>query len=187
LDYAQDGPVIPLNAIRFKKFRNYIVAAELKVDGSGGRVVRIKEKDFSKQKIIADNLAVPIGLAATDDDLWVADWYLGMVFQLVKDGKVLRQPIPVAKDLSFPEGLALDQDGTLLVAETGSGAITRIDPLTGVKSTVATGLDIWFNPVPGWPPTWGFNGLTVGESGSIYIMSGASTHTPRLLRLRPRH
>ena len=187
LQYDPAGPVVPLNAVKFKKYPKHIVAAEMKVDGSGGRIVKIKERNIKKQKVLTEALAVPIGLAATDRDLWVSDWYLGAVFQVIMDGESLKNPIPVAGGLSFPEGLAVDIDGTLLVVETGSGKITRIDPLTGAKSTVASGLDVWLQAGAGCAPTWGYNGLAVGKTGSIYIANGASTCSPKLIRLTPRN
>ena len=82
------------------------------------------------------------GLAATADDLWVADWATGTVWQLVKDGVTLAAPAVVTIGLSQPEGLAVDRDGSLLVVEAGAGRLTRIDPATGVRSTVATGLGL---------------------------------------------
>ena len=187
LPYDPAGPTVPLNAIKFKKYPKHLVAAEMKVDGSGGRIVKIKERNITKQKVLTEALAVPIGLAATDKDLWVSDWYLGAVFQVIKNDRVLKQPLAVAGNLSFPEGLALDLDGSLLVVETGAGTITRIDPLTGAKSTVASGLDVWLQTGAGCPPTWGYNGLAVGKTGSIYISSGASSCSPKLIRLTPRN
>ena len=112
---------------------------------------------------------VPTGLAATADDLWVADWATGTVWQLVKDGATLAAPAVVTIGLVQPEGLAVDRDGSLLVVEAGAGRLTRIDPATGAKSTVATGLGLGTAAPPGAPPTWMFNGVAVGPKGDIYV------------------
>ena len=111
---------------------------------------------------------VPTGLAATADDLWVADWATGTVWQLVKDGATLTTPGAVASGLAQPEGLAVDRDGSLLVVEAGAGRLTRIDPATGATSVVATGLGLGAAAPPGAPPTWMFNGVAVGPKGDIY-------------------
>jgi len=87
----------------------------------------------------------------------------------VAGGKPLVEPVPVATDLSFPEGLAVALDGSLLVVEAGAGRLSRIDTATGQVSTVAEGLELGAPGVEGMPPTWVFNGVAVGPSGMIYI------------------
>ena len=145
----------PLNAIAFQ---GDIAVAEL----GTGSVVR------SDHTPIATGLAVPTGLAATETDLWVADWLLGSVFQIV-DGGTPVPPTPVAAGLSFPEGLAVNTDGSLLVVESGAGRLSRIDPATGAVTTVAEGLELGAPAPPNAPPTWIFNGVAVGPSGHIYV------------------
>ncbi len=112
---------------------------------------------------------MPVGLAATDDDLWVSDWATGMVQQIIADGEPLSEPIPVATNLSAPEGLAVAPDGSLLVVETGAGRLSSIDLETGEVKTVAEGLLLGAEGAEGYPPTWIFNGVAVGPSGVIYI------------------
>jgi len=152
-----DGPHLfnlPLSAIGFQ---GGIAVAEL---GSSS-VVR---GDHSP---IATGLAVPAGLASNGSDLWVADWFLGVVFQIMDDGVPVT--IPVASGLVFPEGLAVNTDGSLLVVEAGAGRLSRIDPATGEVSVVAEGLELGAQGVPNYPPTWIFNGVAVGASGHIYV------------------
>ena len=153
-----DGPHLfdfPLNAI---SFQGDIAVAEL---GSGS-VVR------GDHTPIASGFIVPAGLAAAGADLWVADWAQGAVFQIV-DGGAPIPPLLVASGLSFPEGLAVNTDGSLLVVESGAGCLSRIDPATGVVTMIAEGLELGAPGVPGYPPTWMFNGVTVGSSGHIYV------------------
>ncbi|MGO4649766.1 SMP-30/gluconolactonase/LRE family protein [Nocardia sp. 2YAB30] len=63
-------------------------------------------------------------------------------------GTVLSAPVSggapkvVAAGLSTPEGIAVEQDGSLLVAEAGAGRITRINPSSGTRSTVASGFEM---------------------------------------------
>jgi sugar lactone lactonase YvrE len=152
---------VPLNAIRFQ---DDLVVAEL----ATGRVVRL-DAGTAERTTLAQGLFVPAGLAASDDDLWVGDWASGVVWQIVADGEVLTSPAPVAGELAQPEGLVLDRDGSLLVVEAGLGRLTRIDPATGATSPVASGLGLGAPAVPGTPPTWVFNGVTVGSTGDIYV------------------
>ncbi|MCK5377966.1 MAG: hypothetical protein KAJ78_01130 [Acidobacteria bacterium] len=152
-----DGPYFfnfPLNAIGFQ---GDIAVAEL---GSGS-VVR------GDHTPIATGFFVPTGLAASESDLWVADWAMGAVFQIVDDG--IPVTIPVASGLIQPEGLAVNTDGSLLVVESGAGRLSRIDPATGEVTMIAEGLELGAPGVPGYPPTWFFSGVAVGSSGHIYV------------------
>lgn len=61
----------------------------------------------------------------------------------------------VATGLSFPEGPIVMQDGSVIVVEIATGAVTRIAP-DGQKTTVAR---------PGGGP----NGAAVGPDGALYV------------------
>jgi sugar lactone lactonase YvrE len=155
LDFA-----FPLNAIRFK--------GDLVVAGLTS-VVRVSAADPEAGETLAEGLDTPAGLAATDDDLWVSEWGAGRVLQIVADGEALPEPVPVATGLSSPEGLALTPGGSLLVVEAGAGRLSRIDLATGEVSTIAEGLQLGAEGAPGFPAIWGFNGVAVGPSGTIYV------------------
>jgi len=166
----------PLNAIRFQ---DDLVVAEL----GTGSVVSL-DASTGVTTTLAAGLFVPTGLAATDDDLWVAEWATGTVRQIVVDGITLEKPLLTADDLTNPEGLAVDHDGTLLVVESGLGRLSRIDPATGVVSTVADNLALGAPGPAGWPPTWLFNGVAVGERGDIYV-TGDIDNVIYRIRVRP--
>ena len=144
----------PMDAIRFMRD---IVFTEL-VSGS------IKKVDNTS---IASGFYVPTGLASIGDDLYVADWASGMVWQVFDDGVLTMTPL--ATGLSKPEGLTGDIDGSLLVVESGAGRLSRIDTQTGKVSLVAEDLALGHAALPGFPPTWVFNGVDVGPSGNIYV------------------
>lgn len=163
---------VPLNAIRFQ---DDLVVAEL----ATGRVVRL-DAGTGERTILAQGLFVPAGLAASDDDVWVGDWASGVVWQIVADGQDLASPVPVTGGLVQPEGLALDRDGSMLVVESGSGRVTRVDPATGATSPVASGLGLGTPAVPGTPPTWVFNGVAVGATGDIYVTGDVANVVYRL-------
>jgi len=150
------GFAVPLNAI---PFQGDIIVAELLT----GSVVKA---DIGHTPI-ATGLFVPAGLAAAGDDLWVSDWASGIVWQIMDDG--VPSMIPVGMNLSNPEGLAVDMDGSLLVVEAGAGRLSRIDLLTGIVSKVVDGLELGTEAIPGNPPTWIFNGVAVGPSGYVYV------------------
>jgi sugar lactone lactonase YvrE len=152
-----DGPHpfnFPLNAIGFQ---GDVAVAEL----GTGSVVR------GDHTPIASGLFVPAGLAATESDLWVADWATGFVFQIVDDGTPVF--IPVASGLLQPEGLAINTDGSLLVVESGAGRLTRIDLDTGEVTVIVEGLEVGSPGPPGYPPTWFFSGVAVDRAGYIYV------------------
>ncbi|MCP4289438.1 MAG: hypothetical protein GY792_34295 [Gammaproteobacteria bacterium] len=151
--------VAPLNAIRFQ---GDLIVAELGTNS----VVRASSADPAERVTLATGLGVPVGLAATDDDLWVSDAATGSVLQIVDNGEPLAEPALVVKDLASPEGLAVAPDGNLLVVEAGAGRLSSIDLKTGNVSIVAEGLEIGF---PSEHPTWIFNGVAVGPSGAIYV------------------
>ena len=161
LDFA-----VPINAIRFQ---GDLIVVELGLEAGTARVVRANAEGRVTLADTGNGLALPVGLAATDDDLWVSDWATGVVLQIVADGEPLSEPIPVARDLSAPEGLAVTPDGSLLVVETGAGRLSSIDLETGKVSTVAEGLELGAQGAEGYPPTWIFNGVAVGPSGAIYV------------------
>lgn len=152
--------ILPLNAIRFE---GDLVVASLT------SVVRVSAADPDLRETLAEGLDTPAGLAATDDDLWVSEWGAGRVLQIVADGEALSEPVPVATGLSSPEGLAVTPGGSLLVVEAGAGCLSRIDPATGEVSTIAEGLQLGAEGTPGFPGIWGFNGVAVGPSGTIYV------------------
>jgi sugar lactone lactonase YvrE len=160
------GYGLPTNAIRF--------GPDLVVAALGPAPVVRQAPDGTRTPLAAGSVFVPTGLAATSDDLWVADWATGVVWQLVKDGTTLAAPAPVAGGLAQPEGLAVDRDGSLLVVEAGAGRLTRINPATGATSTVASGLGLGTAAPPGGPPTWMFNGVAVGPKGDIYVTGDSS-------------
>lgn len=166
----------PLNAIRFQED---LVVAEL----GTGSVIGL-DTGTGITTTLAAGLPVPTGLAATDDDLWVAEWTTGMVWQIVADGITLNPPQLTADGLILPEGLAVDHDGSLLVVESGIGRLSRIDPATGAVKPVTGSLALGAPGPDGWPPTWLFNGVAVGERGDIYVTGDVDSVIYRI-RVRP--
>lgn len=149
---------VPMNAIRFQ---GELAVAEL----GSGQVVRGSDR----LPYIA-NLTIPTGLAATAEDLYVADFATGTIYQAAKDGVIQHPPVIVAQHLVAPEGMAIDNDGHLLVAETGRQRLVRIDPVTYHLDVIADDLALGFPAIVGWPPTGQvLTGVAVSPSGTIYV------------------
>jgi sugar lactone lactonase YvrE len=151
---------VPIDAIRFK---NGIIVSEAIV---GGLIWA------SDQSLIA-KLTVPSGLTTDGETVWAADWATGKIYQLDYNGASLEAPVEVVSGLDKPEGLAVDNEGRLVVVETGASRLTRIDLATGIMTTLAEGLAL-STPGLGEPPTWYFDGVAIGSSGDIYVSGGGT-------------
>lgn len=156
----------PIDAIRLK---NDIAVSDL---GLGG-VIWASDKSVILP-IDGVNVFAPSGLATDGDRLWVADWGTGIVWQIGFNGKTPTTPFPIATGLVNPEGLAWDNEGGLLVVESGASKVSRIDVSDGTISKVADGLKLSQPPfkLDGFPPTWLFDGVAVGQTGDIYVSGG---------------
>jgi len=174
---AHPIPAVPLNAIRFD---GDLVVAELQT----ASVVRITGPNDADRVTLASGLGVPAGLAARGDDLWVGDAGTGTILQLVQAGEVLSEPRLTATNLRGPEGMVAADGGVLYVVEAGAGRLSRVDVATGRVSTVADGLALGAPGVSGMPPTWIFNGVALGPSGTVYVTGDVEN---KIYRIRPPH
>ncbi|MEW6333223.1 MAG: hypothetical protein AB1558_03060 [Thermodesulfobacteriota bacterium] len=168
LAYSPPFVRLPLNAIAFQ---GRLAVAETFLDLSGGQVISVSKDELSDQTVLAAGLGVPVGMVAIADDLYVADWSAGTVLRIVSDGQPLAVPDVIADGLAQPEGLTAEDDGALLVVETGTGSLLRIEIAGGDVSTVIDGLGLGFEavPGPGHPPIWFFNDVAVGSDGAIFV------------------
>ena len=151
---------VPINAIGFQ---GEIVVAEL---GTGSVVQTQNDERIT----LVSDMVVPSGLLASNDSLWVGDWATGTIWQIVADGELLTEPVAIVTDLAFPEGLALNTDGNMLVVETGTQSLLSVNLESGEISTVAIDLDLGVPaPLEDAVPTWSFNDVTVSSDGKIYV------------------
>jgi sugar lactone lactonase YvrE len=152
----------PTNAIRFQ---GDIVVAEM--GAKPPRVVRISAADPQARTTLAE-MQIPVGLAATQEDLWASDWAAGTVIQIVKKGRLLTPPTIVASNLKGPEGIAIEVNGSLLIVESLAARLSRVKPQSGAVSSVAENLELGSPQLMGIP--FGtFDGVAVGPSGAIYV------------------
>jgi hypothetical protein len=129
------------------------------------------------------NVFAPGGLATDGETVWMADWGTGLVWQIGFVGKTPMAPIVVAFGLSFPEGLAFEKAGSLVVVETGTSQLSRINLSTGQVTKIVDGLELNGPGLEGYPPTWGFSGVAVGQTGDIYVSGGGSNVTNVIYRV----
>ena len=153
--------VYPIDAVRVN---GEIVVSDL---GLGGVV-----KASDKSPIAT--ITVASGLASNGVTLWAADWATGQVWQIDFDGDSPQTPVEVASGLSFPEGLAYEKEGSLVVVETGTSSLSRIDLTTGDVTTLVENLELSGPSLPESVPTWWFDGVAVGPSGNIYVSGGGA-------------
>ncbi|MBT8253010.1 MAG: hypothetical protein KJN68_03490 [Bacteroidia bacterium] len=163
-DYA-DQVAAPIDAVRLDS--GEVIVSDL---GLGG-VYRMSDAFQITPLVVAS------GMATDGETVWVADWATGDIVQIDFDGGSTTSAI-VASGLSFPEGLAVDHEGRILVYETkgpvpsGVSQLSRIDLITGVKTIIVEDLKPKEGGLPGFPPMWFFDGVDVGPSGDIYIRGG---------------
>ena len=110
----------------------------------------------------------PFGIAvATDGTIHLSDGENGRIWQVAQDGATRM----VAENLNAPSAIAFAPDGTLIVADTGSHTIKRIETQSGQISLVA-GLENQAGFADGTSATALFNapiGLAVGRDGTIFV------------------
>ena len=153
--------ITPLNAI---DFQGDLIVAELGAAAGAARILRVSDGETTILADVSNQIYVPTGLAADENNLWVSDAATGIVWQVVSAGNL----VPVATGLSGPEGLALDKKGHLLVVEAGANRLSRINLDTGVVSTVTENLENGDTGIPGTPPTYSMNGVAVSKFGRIF-------------------
>ena len=84
--------------------------------------------------------------------------------------------------LDRPEGLALTPDGRLLVAETGTRRLLRIEPGSGVVDVVADNLAIGLEGGDDLPRPFIPTGVAVDAGGNIYISADIDNALYKLTR-----
>jgi DNA-binding beta-propeller fold protein YncE len=148
-------------------FRGDLIVTE----AATGNVVRASGAGLADREVIA-TIPGAVGLASTDDDVYVGNAAAGTVLQVIADGQVLSAPVTVASRFSSPEGLDLRSNGTkLLVVDGAAKSLTEVNLVSGQKKTLAT--DLGFLPgMPGQP--LGFLNNVEAYKGSIYVNADAA-------------
>lgn len=167
-DYA-DQVAAPIDAVRLNS--GDIIVSDI---GLGG-VINLSDNSLIQA------LDAASGLATDGVSVWAADWATGIIYKIDFDGGTPTSTI-AATNLSFPEGMAVDNEGRLLVFETkgpvpsGFSRLSCFDFSTGtaVRTTIVDGLEPKVGGLPGFPPMWLLDGVDVGVNGDIYLTGGAA-------------
>jgi sugar lactone lactonase YvrE len=151
------------------------------IDLMAGGVVWASTRDVILA-IDEQQVFLPVGLATDGERLWVSDWATGTVWQVAFEGAAALPAVPVASALANPEGLAPDGLGGLLVVETGTRQLSRIDLATGTVELIASGLDVGLAALPGMPPPFLRSGVTVDAAGAMYVIGDVTNVVYRITR-----
>lgn len=143
-----------------------------------GRLLMLDAANPQSRRVLAEGLAQPMGLVRRSSEWFVSESAGGRISAFGPNGKSRL----VAAGLQRPEGLAWMPDGKLAVAETGTGRVLLIDPESGEREVIASGLPFGIPDPAGYPPGIMPTGIAVDASGVIYISSDRESS---LLRLRP--
>lgn len=145
---------------------------------AGGELIELDPAKPESRRELARGLAMPMGLVRTARGWIVSEAAAGQLVELGVDGtrRIL------ASDLAHPEGLAAFADGRIAVAESAADRVTLVDPATGRKETIATGLPLGVLDLPGMPPGIFPTGLAASGDGSLLVSSDVEGG---ILRLRP--
>lgn len=122
--------------------------------------------------IDGSTLALPGGLESDGESLWLTDWVAGTILRIDFEDRTPSTPVIVASGLVNPEGLALDDNGNLVVVEWGASRLSRIDLSSGEVTMLVDGLELHGPGLEGYPPTWLFDAVTIGQFGDIYVSGG---------------
>jgi sugar lactone lactonase YvrE len=118
----------------------------------------------------------PFGIAVASDGMcYVADGETGRIWQVASNGAAK----VIAENLNTPSAITLALDGTLVVADSGSHTIKRIDVHTGSITNIA-GVENNWGFADGNGAAALFNapvGVAVGQDGTIYV---ADTYNDRI-------
>jgi sugar lactone lactonase YvrE len=118
----------------------------------------------------------PFGIAvAAGGTIYVSDGETGRIYQLAQDGAAKI----VAENLNTPSAIAIAPDSTLVIADTGSHTIKRLETQSG-RITVIAGIENRAGFADGNAADALFNGpvgVAVGKDGTIYV---ADTYNDRI-------
>ncbi len=124
----------------------------LVADSPNGVVYRLRTDGSDLRRIAGGFVRPTHALAGPNGTVYVADEYGGVVARIAPTGTVTR-----LATLSYPDDLAWDADGSLLVTALGDNTVVRLDPANGAKlATLAGNL---FEP----------QGLAVDARGDVFV------------------
>ena len=176
---------IALNLGRQFGPRNYLVLLGLSClalfSFGCGKPAKTQPGDLKNVTTLAGfnrEIGEPFGIAVKDGTVYVSDGQNGKVLTVSSTGAIAI----LAQGLDTPSGIAFDKDGDLLVADSGTSSIKKIDA-AGKVSTVA-GMDRNPGYSDGNSDAAQFHapiGIAAAGDGSIYV---ADTYNDRIRVIR---
>ena len=149
-------------------------------DYANGTLVQLDRSDRKSRKVIASDLAGPVGLVWANDEqdaVYVAESLTGSITRIEMDG----QRTQIVSDLKQPEGITLMNDGLIAVVEVGKQRLLAVDPANGAVEVLATGLPVGHAAANAPDPVHLPSGVAQGSDGTLYI-SGDVDNSIRMLR-----
>lgn len=98
-------------------------------------IIKEKQKPFTKVSTfagVAERFGEPFGVAVRGDEIFVSDGETGKIWRVSRDGSMR----VFAENFDTPSQITFDKNGDLLVADSGSHTIKKIDP-KGAVETIA--------------------------------------------------
>jgi len=110
----------------------------LVTDYKNGSLLRLAAGKDRGKTIVADSLDGPVGLArAGADAVYLSEYDSGRILRVaLLDGARSE----IATGLDRPEGIAVDADGDLIIAETGRDRLLELNPETGGMRVIGEGI-----------------------------------------------
>lgn len=160
--------LVPLNAIMDN---GQLIVAELGMTMGAAKVTRLVDGKLELLVSAESGLVVPSGLAASKGNIYVADFFNGIVLQLTKNNVKLEIPTPVISDLKMPEGIQIGPDGQLIIVETGANQITSYDMETKERKVLVADIPLGIPGPPTMAPTWKLSDVHFDDDGNLYVPS----------------
>lgn len=155
------------------------------------------DPDSTAHFVASSPISEPVGLAfASDGTLYIADLSGNTIWRRSPDGALSRFAgsgqygsggdlgPALGASLSRPRAVAVDAAGNLLIADTGSNRIRRVDHVSNVITTFAGSSDIYDFMGDGGPADharlslpWG---VAVGPGGNVYIADTGNNRVRRV-------
>lgn len=131
-------------------------------DTAAGALYEFNDRgEYIKTWLGPEAKAQPAGVfVAEDDNVYVTDLAANQILVFSDEGKLQRKIQPREVSLNSPQGLAVNKDGTVWVADGGNYNIKLIKPNGEVKTV--------FDGGPKWALTMA-KGLAVDKKGRIYV------------------
>ncbi|CAN7221787.1 hypothetical protein LJR230_000690 [Trinickia sp. LjRoot230] len=145
-----------------------------------GNITRLSGADFATRTVVASGLTGPVQMTSVRDGaIYVTEAGGNVVSVRLVDG---RKRV-VASGLSMPEGVARTPWGTLVIAEAGAARLTELDPVSGLRRTVAAQLPIGLEASPGSPQPYVPTSVAVDADGTVYFPANRNNG---IYRVRPK-